>query len=197
LTATTELVATGLLTALTLSLALPLHLALTLLSALSLLTLSLLALTLLALPLLALTLLVAGLLTLTLLALLTLALLTLTLLPLTLLPLSLAALLIAATLALLALLIPITARRPLQLLTKLLDLVQRLLNARILALLAAFAHRFLGTMELIAEHLEPHGDRRLPRSYVSSQTATQPFRAKLHADLELVLLHLAEGFAKL
>jgi hypothetical protein len=169
---------------LTSALSLPLLLS-ALLAALTLLTLALLPLALLAL--LSLALLALALLSLALLALLTATLL---------LTLALLALLTALALLTLPLLVP--ARGALQLLSQLLDLVQRLLDSGLrLAFVSRLPHRLFGLVELIPERLQSHGHRILPRPDVSAKSASEPIGSKLHSQLQLVLLHLAESFTNL
>ena len=127
-----------------------------------------------------------------------LALLSLTLLSLTLLTLALLtlALLTLALLTLPTLTIPGARHHALELLAHSFHLVERALHTFVLAWLAVSNHG-LGLIHLIAQLVEPLCDRTLSGSEIWTIAATERIGAELHAQLEIILLHVAQRFPEL
>jgi len=110
--------------------------------------------------------------------------------------LALALLPLLTELALLTLLVP--TRSALELLSQLLYLVQSLLDAGLrFSFVSRLAHRLFSLVKLIPERLQSHRDGILARPDVSAESAAQPIGPELHAQLQLVLLHLTKGLTNL
>jgi hypothetical protein len=113
--------------------------------------------------------------------------------------------LLLATLAALALLTLLTGLAALaeatshllHLLAEALDFRQRPLHAVVLALAAAGAQGALGFPHALGQLVQTFRDGSLPEPGVGAETAANPLREGLHAEAELVLLHLAEGITHL
>jgi hypothetical protein len=72
---------------------------------------------------------------------------------------------------------------------------KRLLQARIAALLRAFAHGLLGFAQLIAEPVHALRHNRFAHHRVRSEPATDRFGAPSHPGAQFVLLHGAQSLA--
>jgi hypothetical protein len=92
--------------------------------------------------------------------------------------------------------IPGAGHHALELLAHSLHLVERALHTFVLAWLAVSNHA-LGLIHLIAQLVEPLCDRTLPGSEIWTIAATERIGAKFHAQLEFILLHVAQRFPEL